>query len=326
MPITNKLVRLSPIALSAALLLAPISSAVPGAGPQPLQPPESSKPRPGVDVEVKFIDDSTMKLKLLDERLELVTKYGVLHIPAGDIRRIDFASRVPADVAEKVLVAIAKLNHSDFKIREAATEELKEYRERAYPFVLKAVKHDDPEVSRRADEIVKFIQNKVPASQLQANEFDVIHTDDSRITGRLAAEVLRVNTFQFGEQQVKLADMRTIRTSANVAAEVLASAPQAPGNMSAYQQQFGKELVFTVTAFTPTPGANASVWGTDIYTLDTNLSAAVVHAGLAKPGETVAVRVRVVQSPPQFVASFRNGVGSTAYGHYPAGGYEFVRK
>jgi hypothetical protein len=154
----------------------------------------------------------------------------------------------------------------------------------------------------------------------------VVQTDDSRISGRLTAEVLRVGTFQFGEQQLKLADVRMLRSGAGAVAEELAAAPQAPGNMSAYQQQFGKEVAFTVTGFTPVAGANPSLWGTDLYTLDSNLSAAVVHAGLAKPGETVAVRVRVVQSPPQFVASFRNGVASTAYGQYPAGAYEFVRK
>ena len=107
---------------------------------------------------------------------------------------------------------------------------------------------------------------------------------------------------------------------------VAIAAAQAPGNLSAYQQQFGKELVFAVTGFTPTPGTNPNVWGTDQYTLDSNFAAAAVHAGLAKVGETVTVRVRVVQSPPQFVSTFRNNVNSTAYGAYPAGAYEFVRR
>lgn len=322
MPITRKLVWGTTLVLFVALLTAPLSSA----GPQPPQPPETSKPRPSVDVEVKYIDDSAMKLKLLDDKLELSTKYGVLHIAVADIRRIDFANRIPADVAEKVTHAIAKLNDPDFKVREAATNELKGYRERAYPLVLKAIKHDDPEVSRRADEVVKFIQAKVPASQLEARDCDVVHTDDSKITGRLTAEVVRVSTFQFGEQQLKLADLRTLRTGGAAATEELVAAAQAPGNMSAYQQQYGKEVTFAVTGFTPTPGANPSLWGTDLYTLDSNLAAAVVHAGLAKPGETVVVRVRVVQSPAQFVSTFRNNVNSTAYGNYPAGAYEFVRR
>ena len=322
MPVTCQLVRITPVVLSLALLTAPLGSA----GPQPPQPPESSKPRSSVDVEVKYVDDSTMKLSLLDTKLELSTKHGVLHVAVADVRRIEFANRVPADVAEKVMLAIAKLNHPDFKVRETATTELKSYRERAYPLILKALKHDDPEVARRAEEVMKFIQAKVPAALLEARECDVVHTDDSKITGRLTAEVLRVNTFQFGEQQLKLADLRTLRTGATAVTEELVAAAQAPGNMSAYQQQFGKEVTFAITGFTPTPGANPSVWGTDLYTLDSNLAAAVVHAGIAKPGESVVVKVRVVQSPPQFVSTFRNNVNSTAYGNYPAGAYEFVRR
>lgn len=320
MPVTRSLFWVAPV-LSVALLTAPIVSA----GPQP-QPPEPSKPRTSVDAEVKYVDDSSMKLKLLDEKLEVVTKHGVLQVAVADIRRIDFASRVPADVAEKVMLAIAKLNHSDFKVREDATSELKALRERAYPLVLKAIKSDDPEISRRADEVVKFIQAKVPAAHLEAREHDVILTDDCKFTGRISAEMLRVGTFQFGEQQLKLADLRTLRIGASAAGEEQLTASQAPGNLSAYQQQFGKELVFAVTGFTPAPGATPNLWGTDLYTLDSNLAAAVVHAGLAKPGETVVVRVRIVQPPQQFVSSFRNNVNSTAYSAYPAGAYEFVRR
>lgn len=322
MPATRKAVWLVPVVLSVGFLAAPLRG---GPQPQP-QPPEPSKPRPTTDVEVRYIDDSGMKLKLLDDKLELVTKHGVLQVAVADVRRIDFAARVPVEVVEKVAYAVSRLNHADFQVREAATADLKALRERAYPYVLKAIKHDDPEVARRADEVVKHIQGKVPAAQLEAREYDIVHTDDSKITGRLTAEMLRVSTFQFGDQQLRLADVRTLRTGAGVATEELAGAPAAPGNLSAYQQQFGKELAFTVTGYTPTPGVNPSLWGTDSYTLDSHLAVAVVHAGLAKPGETVGVRVRVVAPPPQFVSAFRNGITSTAYGAYPAGAYEFVRK
>lgn len=322
MPVTRRPVWVAPVALLVALLTAPLV----GAGPQPQQPSEATKPRPAVEAEVKYVDDSGMKLKLFDEKLELVTRHGVLLVAVADVRRIDFANRVPADIAEKVALAVSKLNHPEFKVREAATAELKALRERAYPFVLKALKHDDPEVSRRADEVVKFIQNKVAPALLEARDTDVVFTDDCKITGRLTAEVLRVGTFQFGEQPLKLADLRTLRTGTGAIAEELVAATQAPGNLSAYQQQFGKELVFAVTGFTPMPGTNPNVWGTDQYTLDSNFAAAAVHAGLAKVGETVTVRVRVVQSPPQFVSTFRNNVNSTAYGAYPAGAYEFVRR
>ncbi|QJW96650.1 LCCL domain-containing protein [Frigoriglobus tundricola] len=322
MPVSRRLIWVAPVALSVSLLTAPLASA----GPRPHQPPEASKPRASTDAEVKCIDDSNIKLKLLDEKLELVTKHGVLQIPVADVRRIEFANRVPADVAEKVLAAVAKLGHADFAVREAATVELKGYRERAYPSVLKALKHGDPEVGRRAEEIVKFIQGKTAPGLLEARDTDVVVTDDSKITGRLSAEVLRVATFQFGDQQLKLADLRTLRASGSTGADEHVTAAQAPGNLSAYQHQFGKEVTFSVTGAVPAPGTTANLWGTDQYTLDSNIATAVVHAGLAKPGETVTVRVRVIQSPPQFVSTFRNSVNSTAYGSYPVGAYEFVRR
>jgi hypothetical protein len=322
MPVTRSLVWVVPVALLV-VTVAPYWFTVAAPAPSSADPTRSPA---GLDVEVKCIDESTLKLKLLDEKLELITKYGFLQIAVADIRRIEFAQRCPPDVAEKIALAISKLGHPDFPTRERATDELKGFRERAYPFLLKAIKADDPEVSRRADEAVKAIQARVPASQLEPREFDVVYTDDSKITGKLTAQTLRVATAMFGDQQLKLADIRTLRSGTAIVAEEIQNAPPAPANLMAFQQQFGKELTYSLTGFTPGQGQQGSVWGTDVYTLDSNLAAAAVHAGIAKPGEVVVVRVRVVRSPPQFTASFRNGINSTAYGNYPAGAYEFVHK
>jgi hypothetical protein len=323
MPINRFLLRAVPLALSVALG----SVVARAAGPDSdSQPPESSKSaQPAVEVEVRFIDDSSMKLKILDIQLELATKYGSLQIPVTDIRRIEFATRTPPDVSERISNAIGNLGHPDFQIREQATAELKGYRERAYGPLLKATKNTDPEVSRRADDALRFIQTRVPPAQLEARDWDVVHTEDSKITGRLSAVTLRVYTFQFGEQQVKVADIRSIRSASGIAAEEVASAAPAPANMSGFQNQFGKEMTYTVTGAQPgTQGTG--IWGTDIYTLDSSVAAAAVHAGLLQPGQTAVLRVRIVPSPPQFVGSQRNGMGSSGYGNYPAGGFEFVRK
>ncbi len=311
MPVTRLLVG---VALVVAFLAVPAGAA----GPLPAQPPESSKPISGADVEVKCVDNSVLNLKVIDEKLELVTRHGVLQIAVADIRRIEFATRIPTAVAEKVAVAISKLDHADFKVREAATEELKGYRARAYPQLLKAQKSEDPEVMRRAQEIVAFIKNKVPAAELELREFDVVETNDSKNAGRLTAETMRVNTLQFGEQRLKLVDVRTLRGGTGAEAEVVNAVP-APASLVTYQNQVGKEYAFSVTG-----SAQGGVYGTDVYTLDSSLATAVVHAGLAKAGETVTVTVRILASPPQFNASTRNGISSNAYGPYPA--FEFVRK
>jgi len=171
----------------------------------------------------------------------------------------------------------------------------------------------------------------------------VVYTDDSKIAGRLTAASFRVRTFQFGEQSLKLADVRTLGP-AGVAADD-ANAPHGPANLMAYANQFGKELVFRVTgtingaapgggmAFPAGPGrggwamaATGAVWGTDAYTLDSDLSMAAVHAGVLQPGQTAALRVRITQSPAQFTGSIRNGVMSNQFQMFPAGAYEFVKK
>jgi hypothetical protein len=322
MPIVRSLLVAIPVSLASAALFVPFHGVSAAPDPTPADP--AAKPA-GVEVEVKCGDDSTLKVKLLDDKLELVTKYGFLQVAVADVRRIEFAHRCPPEVAEKITMAISTLGHPDFATRERASAELKAYRERAYPFLLKALKHGDPEVSRRADEAVKAIQAKVPAAALAARDNDVVYTDDSKFTGRLTAHSLRVSTTMFGEQPLKLADVRHLRSAAAAAQEELRDAPPGPASLAAYQQQFGKEMTFTLTGFRPGP-QQPSLWGTDVYTLDSNLAAAAVHSGVLQPGQTGTVTVRVVQSPPQYVSSFRNGINSTAYGHFPSGGFEFVRK
>ena len=64
--------------------------------------PPSQKDKGPAKVEVRFVDDSTLKLQILDERLELVTPYGKLSIPVADIVKIEFAQRVSDEDAKKV--------------------------------------------------------------------------------------------------------------------------------------------------------------------------------------------------------------------------------
>lgn len=322
MPLTRSTLRVTPFALLAAALVVPTHGLT---GAAPAAQPAAAKSAPAPEVEVRCADDSTIKVKLLDDKLEVSTKYGQLQIQAGDVRRIEFATRTPPEVAERVSLLISNLSHPDFDARERATAELRELRERAYLPLLKAIKHPDAEISRRAEETVRYLQAKVPAGQLEPREQDVIHTDDSRITGRLVTPALRVQTMMFGEQSLRLADVRSLRSLSGGSVEDVAHAPAAPANMMQYQGQFGKEVVVSVTGVQPN-GQGMGVWGSDVYTLDSNLAAAAVHAGAVQPGSTGAVRVRVVASPAQFGGSSRNGVTSASYGNFPSGAYEFVRK
>ena len=82
----------------------------------------------------------------------------------------------------------------------------------------------------------------------------------------------------------------------------------------------------TMTGLCDTPGStfyfriqgrvDGSVWGTEVYTGDSALAAAAIHAGLLKPEDTAIVKVTVVAPPTQFKGTTRNGVTSHDFGRY----------
>ena len=96
--------------------------------------------------------------------------------------------------------------------------------------------------------------------------------------------------------------------------------PQAPSNLVAYRDRVGQVFQFTLTGT-----LTGSVWGTDIYTDDSALACAAVHAGVVLSGETKVVTVRILAGQTSYQGSVRNGVTSSSYGSW-SGSYSFVGK
>ena len=88
-------------------------------------------------------------------------------------------------------------------------------------------------------------------------------------------------------------------------------ATDAPMNMHGLCETVGTTYYFRVTGVT-----EGQLWGTNIYSGDSTIGAAAVHAGLLKSGETDLLRVTVVTPPEKFPGTVRNGVTSTEYGRY----------
>jgi hypothetical protein len=88
-------------------------------------------------------------------------------------------------------------------------------------------------------------------------------------------------------------------------------ASDAPTSMRGLCETVGATYYFRVTGVT-----EGQLWGTDIYSGDSTIGAAAVHAGLLKPGATDILRVTVVTPPEKFPGTVRNGVTSTEYGRY----------
>ncbi len=105
---------------------------------------------------------------------------------------------------------------------------------------------------------------------------------------------------------------RTTTTTTTAAATV------SPGNFVGYRNRVGQTFEFTVTGAT-----GGSVWGTDVYTDDSSVARAAVHAGVVSVGQTKIVTVTILPGQPSYPASTRNGVTTSSWGSW-SGSFSFA--
>jgi beta-lactamase regulating signal transducer with metallopeptidase domain len=84
-------------------------------------------------------------------------------------------------------------------------------------------------------------------------------------------------------------------------------------NATSYRGKFGRQFDVEIVGRT-----DGSVWGTDVYTDDSNIATAAVHSGAVKPNEQAIVTVTIVESPDEHVGSERNGVKSSRWDASPS--------
>jgi hypothetical protein len=96
------------------------------------------------------------------------------------------------------------------------------------------------------------------------------------------------------------------------------SAVTAPSNLVGYRNRVGQTFEFTVTG-----GAGSAIWGTDVYTDDSSIARAAVHAGVLAVGQTKVVTVTILPGQSSYPASTRNGVTSASWGAW-SGSYSFA--
>ncbi len=84
-----------------------------------------------------------------------------------------------------------------------------------------------------------------------------------------------------------------------------------PGTLTAFTGLAGRTLAFEVTGST-----TGAVWGTDLYTADSRLAVAAVHAGVLAPGQTGIVEVTIYPGQQRYNGSNQNGVRSNNWGSY----------
>lgn len=276
---------------------------------RPLAPLE-----PG-EVEVTFTDNTTLRVQFVETTLRLDTPHGMLSFPVGDLKRVEFATRIPEALQLSVTQALADLGGDDFPRREAGMAKLLSLKRAAYPSLKRAAQHGDLETRTRAQQLVDKLEEELTDDELNVRAYDYVSTAESRIAGKLPAVSLKVLTKQFGQLEMKLVDVREFRLPGYTPDEESGSKDVLPdpGNLTGYEGEIGKTLYFQVTG-----AIGGSIYGTNVYTTDTALAAAAVHSGLLKVGETAVLRVDVLPTPASFVGSTSNGITSNAWGAYRA--------
>lgn len=289
--------------------------------PAPADDEQEETPNSGL-VDVKLADGSAIKLVIKQETYSLQTPYGKLAIPAKDVRLIELAPRVAEEVAKQLEEAVANLGSPQFEIREKAADDLLRLGPLGYPVLLRLAKdkRSDLEVSARLDDVLDKVRGNVPDDQGEPRPWDVVHTEHSRISGNLEMNTLQAETAQFGEVLLKLVDVRDLRFQGSIGGD-LSKAEPAPTHLYDKADQVGKTFTYKIKG----NAAAGTLWGTDTYTLDSALAAAVVHAGVVKDGKEGVVRIKIIPSPASFTGSTRNGVTSNNYGVYPAA-YKILKR
>jgi hypothetical protein len=85
----------------------------------------------------------------------------------------------------------------------------------------------------------------------------------------------------------------------------------AGADITAFRQSVGQTLQFTAVG-----SANGTIWGSGVYTDDSPLGVAAVHAGFLKEGERGTLRVTVLPGQASYDSSTKNGITSSTYANW----------
>jgi hypothetical protein len=86
-----------------------------------------------------------------------------------------------------------------------------------------------------------------------------------------------------------------------------------PQTAAPLSNQVGKFYYFEITGTT-----DGFVWGTDVYTVDSPIATAAVHAGVLRDGEKGFVKVTILRGRPSYEGSTRYDVTTQPYGPFHA--------
>ncbi len=157
-----------------------------------------------------FRDGDIWNVTILQEDLKVVTKYGELTIPFGEVQKIDFGLHYPDDMEKKIGNFLDRLGNDAYKEREEAQKFLIGTGHLGYPMIKKTAEEPgDLERTKRAKSILKQIKEKVPAELLKLKTHDVVYATEFMVEGRVDGTAFRAHSRQAGNLNLKFSELLT---------------------------------------------------------------------------------------------------------------------
>jgi hypothetical protein len=172
---------------------------------------DAQETKTGIEADVNFMNGSNIRLRLQSDTLEISTAFGKLTVPVKEIRSIDFGAHLPAGYAEKIDAAVKQLASSEYREREKGVAALVDLGPYSYAAAVEASRSKDSETATRGKAVMQKLQAKYPKADLKTDAEDKIVTSKFTIVGRIVTSTLKAKTDYFGEADLSLANMRTMR-------------------------------------------------------------------------------------------------------------------
>src|SRR5262249_32311191 len=124
---------------------------------------------------------------------------------------IEFGVRPVEAVRKRITDAIGKLGSVSFKERESAGTDLLAICPPSYLSLPQAKKSTEREAAHRAECLLEPIPPRFTEADPTTRPDDLVETLDFTIAGRVTSPTIRAMTTIFGDAQLKVSDLRSIR-------------------------------------------------------------------------------------------------------------------
>ena len=191
--------------------LVPLLMAQTKPAPAPTAPAATA---PAEGIKIFLMDGSVLTGKISPREIDVLTRYGTLKIPFGEIKALTPGLESHPEILSKISSAIEDLGADGFPEREKATQTLQKLGGEIRPELDKALKTAEGEKQTRLQKLIEELDSQKPGEDDDGpapwTRPDLITTNDFTLAGKITNASFSVES-TYGSLNIKLADIRTIK-------------------------------------------------------------------------------------------------------------------